>query len=744
MNLLKINKTLFSFLLFFLCTLLPGQNRETIYITLDVSQSMRGVKYNLANYGAQVIALLNQDKEVLYIVGMEDKNISGPDAYKEIQHGFPNIDWRLSEIKDIEAFNKLFKKNQPDQELFIIGDGQWQTHEEHIYTDFLNNYTTGNLKVIFLETLFTLGAASSFEDYLKEHKIGEIYEVRASASEIAEAVFTITEKITGVSAVPDNQLQKTGNCVKFTPELNLKELKLIYQSPTELDRIPNIRSISAGGQGVNFKLLGTPGNESFAPAPGDGLMSAKVFEISENLSAGVPVEICFDGAPNLRNLNIFPVADVKMGSIGVEADLGPEAKINGNVAEICLENDTAIIHVEFEQSGKEIPEKLLKRTEVTVISESETYRAKYKDGKFWAEIPLRGDLTTYSIESELKGYFRTATGLRKIQKGEDCTPPAPKEPQYTHMGDIHFGSISLSRLHREGKIVGRIVDSLTGATLDPSNFNIRVKSNHSFLFKRIKIEKGEGDTVELIIEPRGSWCDCIIPENLKIDFTADPIEGRLIDGKYYNGLKSAMHVKIIKEDSWWERCMGWIISILAALFLIWYFLRLSRKRRFKNGLMAELEYPRQDTLTRRRQDYQKFVQQLRKGGVTAWFNRWFNPFGVESNTLNFNAINLVLKFSATKRRKSVSFPFSSYNKKRMRHPDFRENERISILEIDEGKALTVEHDIHNIRTTNHIRTVSRRAWNDIHAFKVFMGILVFLLSVYILALSVLIIISLFN
>ena len=113
------------------CVGAKAQSKNT-YITLDVSGSMRGFKYDLANYSVQVIAVLNNNNKVNLIVLNNTIELSKKDKYKIIHFNMNEIVklgkpathrlWNPQEIGTIDVFNSLFDEGKQFQEIFIIRD----------------------------------------------------------------------------------------------------------------------------------------------------------------------------------------------------------------------------------------------------------------------------------------------------------------------------------------------------------------------------------------------------------------------------------------------------------------------------------------------------------------------------------------------------------------------------------------------------------------------------------------------
>ena len=474
--------------------------QKTIYITLDVSNSMDGAKYDLANYSVQVISVLNNKNQVNFIVLGNTIVLSDKGKYETIhlnrndisKLAKPNVQIQrhVREIGTIEVFNSLFNKNNPSQEIFIIGDGHWED-DKVIKNDFLNNASSGYLRTTFLETLHNRKEeTSNFELFLENYNIGKIYKVDSNSS-IISAINTIAEEITGVSSLPTSDFIQSSNCISFHPEMDVMSLMILYQDGTPLNNIPTISSIENNGNSLPFTNLGNPSNEKFQTNTG-GLMSSRVYEVNSKMSAGSSITICFSDKIDVNKLRVFPVVDVQFSNIGISSVVGKTMPINANSIGICKDNETAEINIEFSQGDTKLASGSIKKTKVTVISNGKSYLTKFDNGLFTTEIPLWGDTTTYQIESELKGYFRLNSGIKSIIKTE-CEPVEDVPLERTKLPAMDLVTMTLDDICRDGKISVQLVDSITKKTLDPTLFDIEVKNNYPLLFKNIRIEFRENN-----------------------------------------------------------------------------------------------------------------------------------------------------------------------------------------------------------------------------------------------------------
>lgn len=717
---------------------LVAAQQKTIYITLDVSGSMSGAKYDLANYSVQVISVLNNKNKVNFIVLGNTIELSGKNKYETIHLNIndisklskPNSFPYLEEIGSIGVFNSIFDPKKQFQEIFIIGDGIWQD-EKVIKNDFLKNVSTGNLRTTFLETLTdSKSETTEFELLLKNNNIGKIYKVDSNIS-IITAINTIAEEITGVSSIPATDLTQSSNCLSFTPEMDVLSFMILYQDGSMLKKIPTISSIENNGTKLSFTNLGNPSNEKFQSNSG-GLMSSRVYEVNSKISAGSGINICFSDKININKLRVFPIVDVAFGNMGIGSVTGKTKPISANSTGVCKDNNTAEIVVDFNQGTTKLSGGSIKKTKVIVISNGNSYPALFESGVFKAKIPLAGDTTTYQVESELKGYFRLNSGIRSIVKTE-CEPvEETKPPIRRKLPPLDMGSITLDQLSREGKISGHLYDSESKESLDPKLFDIEIKNNYPLLFKDVRIEFREGNLIDIIIEPNGYWCDCFMPDSLVLPFYSTPKNNQLIDGKTYAGYETELKVKILKNQSWFDRCKWLVITMLLSLFLIWLFIKLIKKNRFAKNSKITFKYPNVATMRSLNPQYISTDFPLRKKGFFAWFSRWFNPFVSEQRSLDFDTIGLSLLYTASNSIRYVLFPKSAFDENTMQSINYDENSKLKHIKHDENGELQVSYQRSlGLKTKNFLTyNYPKKSWNDIAAFQTFLRFLILGLGTY--------------
>jgi len=729
------------FLVFFLLMssfTMHSQEKKTIYITLDMSGSMRGIKYEYANYAAQVISVMNEDNDVFLIKGSRSIDLSGG-SLKAIQKKYKRIRYTLTEIKDIKKFNKLYDSDKK-QEIVAIGDGFWDENKDllDVENDFKDKVESGNLRVTFLETLASVEDESDFEKFLKEHNLAKIYKTD-NGDNLIKSVNTIVEEISGVSSLPESEYSVKDQCLSFTPLLNVKQVVFLYQDATSLAAIPKVMTTTIDGINTNIKLIGQPSTQSFQLA--GGLISSNIYKLDQPVKAGTELKLCFDKNIDIKKLKIFPISDTSFSSVSVETDETKTSKIDLNTYAVCNKRGKAIIKIDVNQDGNELTEEAIKRTEIKILSKGHTYQAVFKDGYFVAEIPIKGKETTYRIESKV-GYIRINSGQKKIIKTGDCKPLIPKL-KIEKLGPKQIGILYLDKSGCNESFKVIIVDKETGASLDPKSFNISVNNNYKHLFHRVDVDFIKGDSIQLTLESRGFWCSCFVPNKVTFDFVGTP--KKLIDGKMYKELQVPLEVVIDKTGkSWFQRCNWLFYSLLASLLLIWYFLKITRKHRFRRGAKIILESPSARTIKSLNPTYLPTNFNLRKEGFFAWLNRWLNPFKAENNVKTFSSIGgQSFHFTATRTFKQVTFPKSQFKPSKMQHPNYDEYAKSQDIIFDENSKLTIKHRRLSMGTISYFLNYSypRKSWDDVRTFRNTFRTIIGILFLYILFSTYLIIIS---
>ena len=224
-----------------------------------------------------------------------------------------------------------------------------------------------------------------------------------------------------------------------------------------------------------------------------------------------------------------------------------------------------------------------------------------------------------------------------------------KEPiTYNHtdtLNTVEFRNLTLEEIRRGSKANG-IVDDSDGLVDHPERFNIFAESDYDYLFDDI-VATINGNTVSVAFHPRSKWCDCFVPERIKVNVILIPKED---EGDGTGRVVIPTVVPVTKDSPWITRCLWVLILMGALLFFILYLTLLLRKRRFKKNAIITPTY------------YNYYGNKcdagsinLRKEGFGPWFARWFLP-GDEQATLYFDRPSTSLRFVASESNDVVNIP----------------------------------------------------------------------------------------
>ncbi len=660
------------FLLFCLTTLmLCAQQPKCVYITLDVSGSMNGDKYLLANYTAQmIVTLCDEDDDVYMIVTGDKKHLNKEkDPLKLLQVPMDDINTYFDcvhsandEIEDIGTFNEVYSPSRHKQDwLFIIGDGDWSnTHD--IQRKFKKIVNKGTLNVCYLQTAHTLNEEYSFTQFVKGLGVVDIDKSSLDPKTIMQGCDHFTKKILGFSEVSLNLKKSGAQCLSFEAELPLKEFLLVYQSEVDAAQLPSLQRVTAEGRSLTSTLKGTPTTFPCIQETPATLLSGHVWRVTSNgpVAPGTMIEVCFDKPIDLDKVSIYPLVEkVDFGTACFTQVGSPLKQLDSNTLSICRDETSATVRIELTDEAKaNLPESLLQKTVVVVKANNKDYPATYHDGGFECDLELPEKETQYYAECDCPGYFKHITPIMTIVKG-DCpkTNEIPKVEVKT-MPVSDFGTYSFENLKRES-IESIIHDQNTLETLDPNQFDISIEVENEFLYDNPSI-RVEGDHVVMEIHPKADWCECLFPNDLNIKVVSMQKEGTYSEeGKIYGKTIHPVHITLEKNRAWLPRCL-WVLITLAALLVFGlYLLVMMKKRRFKkNALMAPFYVNRNEDLV------EQNGQMLRKKGLIPWFCRWFLPWD-EKRHVNMDRPYCSVTFVAADARNVVNIPQSNFDAENM-------------------------------------------------------------------------------
>ena len=624
----------------FTTLMLVAQPSRQVYVTLDVSGSMTGNKYALANYTTQmIVALCNDQDDIHMIVYGQERLLSGEQQplaviqqpMKRLVFGKPKS--RTSQFDDIIGFNHVYKPAPGKQDwLFIIGDGYWDTDRDKYGSDrqrFQENVKSGGLNVCYLQTGKKLSEHTDFTKFVEGLGVVDIRKSSTDPQTIMTGCDHFARKILGFSET-SLDIRKSGRqAITMVAELPLSEFLLVYQDEVKPASLPVITGAQYKGQPLRISHKGTPTTLPVKSNGNEENLSGNVWRLSSGgtIAADTPIEITFNSAVDPSKVSIYPlVRQIDFGTF-VLAPYGGELKqVADNTYSICKDEQKALVRVELsEQSKQELPERLLKQTKVVVKANNKSYQAAFKDGGFECTIDLDCEQTQYYAECDCPGYFSRVTPITTIVKGEDCQPA---EPPVSERAAVDFGTMTFSQL-KDDQIKGIIQDAETLQELDPANFDIDIEIEDGYLYEKPVLHI-EGNKLFIDVKPKGDWCECLFPSELNMQVVSTPKSGAFGD-KHYVKTVTPIHVSIVKDRPWLSRCLWVVLALVGLLLLVFYLRALLKKKRFKKNAMITPRYYSY---------YGELIddqggRRLRREGFGAWVSRWLLP-GDEQTTLSFD------------------------------------------------------------------------------------------------------------
>ena len=629
-----MRRRLLYFLLAMLVSSLSAQQSKQVYITLDVSGSMGGNKYVLANYTTQmIVTLCDPDDDIHMIVYGQEKILSKEkNPLASIQYPMHSLSFgksrsRTSQFDDIIGFNRVYRPSEQQQNwLFIIGDGYWNTYSTSYAKDlkqFEDCVKGGGLNVCYLQTCEKMEEHTDFTKFLETLGVVDIGKSSLDTKTIQAGCDHFARKILGFSEASLDIKKSGSKVIKIVAELPVSEFLLVYQDEVTPDRLPSLANAHFNGTKLDIRHKGTPTTRPVKSGFKDKDLSGNVWRLKADKAIPAKTEIIveFDKEVDAKNVSIYPlVKEIEFGSVGLTRIGGELKQVDDKTFSICRDENTALVRIELNEDCKEnLPEELLKKTKVVVKANNKEYKAKYNNGGFECTIDLKDEKTQYYAECDCPGYFNRVTPIMTIVKG-DCQPAEPPTPAIDRRETVDFGTITFDRLMKE-PIAGVMQDAKTLETLDPQNFDITVEIEDGFMYEEPKLSI-KGDTLIIDVHPRGDWCECLFPTDLDINIVSSPKPGAFeANDRHYVQTVHPVHLKIEKERPWLVRCF-WVVATLIALLLLLVYLRaLMKKNRFKKNAMVTPRYYSY---------YGDLIddqggRRLRKEGFGAWFARWLLP-----------------------------------------------------------------------------------------------------------------------
>ena len=697
-----MKRFLFAICLSIISICLPAQQIRRVFFTLDVSGSMGGSKYVLANYTVQMIASLcdSEDEIYLYIGGDPIKLSAGQlkDIQYPIGHYSTKYPWFESEFNDIICFSENYSSSSKKQDwLFIIGDGEWfydlkSDGKPELFAalepqkqKFHDIVKENNLHVCFLQTGVSGREESDFFKFVDSIGSIDSRKTDSTVKSIREGCDYYARKILGFSDVP-LKIESSGKTkIIVKCEIPLSACIVVYQDNVESQALPALQSAKAGDKKFVIKQKGTPTTK---PLGDETLLSGQVWEIESAgaVSTSKNIELVFDKNVNTQKISVFPlIGDIDF-STGVLALSGDRLKrLDSNVFSICKNEKKVLVKIDLDEETRQIiPTSLLKRMSVIIQANNHSYSAKYKDGTFEAEIDLIDDETQYYAEIDCPGYFKHVTDKITIRKGEceDAKPVVKVNPM------MDAGTITYDALNENGEIRVIISDAETREILDPQKFDVSAEIDEDFFYEPTSL-RVDGEALVIKVKPKGDWCECLSPTDLNIKIVSRMLEGAFDDkGKRYDVMEQVFHLTVVKNPSWFSRCK-WIVFMIAFLLLLLiYIWSLLKKHRFKKNARVISSY--YDYYGSKKKGGERY---LRDTGFGAWLKRWFSPVDERVHLfLNKPRVNS-FKIVASESKEMVNIEKSALASKTMSlsgyNPDDSDQDKGKFVKWADGESIDV-------------------------------------------------------
>lgn len=712
-----------------------AQKPKRIYITLDVSASMEGNKYVMANYAAQIIAVFadEADQVTLYYFGqVQDLN--------SILKPFKDLDKKkqstYNEISDLTQFLKDYKPDSKFEDwLFIIGDGDWSMRKGKYdsQTEFESTWSVlsrqpwfgdGRLNVCYLQTADDTSVQTVFTEELTNlqskpgHYAIDIRKSDNTAESVRENCIYFANRILGFSNQPVAIEQAGTQCVSFESEFPLNRFVLMYQS--EKEGLIEINSITVGPDAVDKKNVKLKGNPSTKPLiDKDGvLINSAVWEVNrpEGIPANEEIKVCFNKTVEADNMRLYPYVDVFLHMRPWTTKMDTLYEISPNVFSACdtLEQLAVVLAV-TDRNGNEFPPPLMKKMIVRFVVDGVADSAFFEPAdttfRIVAEMPNKE--LTYFATIESPGYFTRSNIDEKqsVRKTLHCEPDPVFVPLITLPEQV-LDPVRFSQLINGNDFGGLIVDSLF-RHVDSAGFldqqSVADRNDYPYI-DTVGLSYGDG-RLGFVHKPHSNWCECAFPDTLHYLVTLRSEDGVSCDGKIYEGFVIPVSVPVDKRG-WWPRCRWYVYLGSGLLLLLIYLLLLFRKKRFRKSAAFSPAY--YDYYGNRIDHLGE--TSLREPGFAAWFVRWFVPTR-ERNTLHFDsppveALGLVADDSnVTVRVKKSSIDPSTMKLKGYRpEKDTDKSKYVKMGDNDKIYVTTADGDDAGDLTFHHGETVGGKGY----------------------------------
>ena len=710
---MKMSKRIVIILFLLLATVVglaqsTNQKPKRIYITLDVSGSMEGNKYIMANYAAQSISVFSDpnDRVFLYYLGKQH-DISGNNGYKQVQKPFNSLTGQKTyhEISDISQFLKDYKPDARFQDwLFIIGDGEWdygkaKTEYDNATFALKQKIESETFQVCYLQTGNTLAERYAFTTFLEEMNspMVDIKTSDTTASSVLGHCVYFANRILGFSNTNVELHQQDEQHVTFRSDFPLERCLLVYQSSRSGATETKIVEALCKGTALSSQVKGNPSTKPLVTG-GKPVVNGIVWELSspQTMPANDTVVVHFNQPVEVQSLKLYPYVDVTIGMRPWSVAMDTLPEVASNRYYLCDKENKLLVKVSAtDKYGHKFPPQLMQRMEVKFAVDGRELAATYSssDTTFQATLEMPGDTLSYFTMVECPGYFSRVTSRQTVMKSADACPPE-KAPLIT-LPVQRFEAVTFGLMREGNGFGGQIDDPLFNAVAGKGSFDeIALRGHDSWMLEKAEITFEDGQ-VYLTQHPKSELCKCAFPDTLCYEVTLISKRGIRHDDKLYEGFVVPVRVPV-EKGGWMARCWVYLAILGGLLLLFFYLLALKRKRRFgKTSGIKSIYYDRYGD-----EVDDNYQLSLRKEGLGAWLVRWFWP-GTEKNTLSFvEPESTMMSFMAGDSINTVRIPRGSIDpmtisidgydfENEMNTPDYvklSNNGRVEVLKNSETKA----------------------------------------------------------
>lgn len=704
-SIMKHKRTILRLLLLLLlCPLaLTAQDENTkpkrIFITLDVSMSMEGNRYNMANYTAQTISVFSNPDDQLIVYYLNEKHDLGKKGYKDLHKSFESLPPKKKnyhEIKDLLTFMTDYKPNAKYQDwLFIIGDGVWkwtkaqedfdQTTQK--FSDFVDE---NQIQVCYLQTGDSQSDTNSFTSFLESLTSSKIDVQRSdtTATSVLGQCTYFANKILGFSNTNIKINQESDQCATFNSEFPLNRFLLVYQSNSLSKDDLKLESVEFLGNGIAYKLKGNPTTKPLVKK-GEPYLSGAVWEMEylQTIPAKEIIKVCFSQNIDVANVNVYPYVDVVLNVKPCNTESDPLNSVGKNFFEICKKDKEVVIVVEATDSqGRKFEPPLMQKMDIKVFVGSDMKQAAYRasDTTFVVSLPMTDESVSYHAVVESPGYFSRITETQTVVKSDNC--PLTKVPMITLPVQI-FEPVPFKELIGGESFGGSVDDTLFQQLCGIGEFDVqKVESINPWYSEEASFALDD-TIVRLAQKPNSKWCECAYPDTLQYVVTLKSNDGIPLGEYLYQGFTIPISVPVDKR-AWIVRCKDYLIFGGSLLVFVLYLVALLKKNRFKKDARIIPTYMelRGGVYRENKNDKGK---KLRKKSFGAWFRRWLVPFIDEKRFMEWQLPPAgFITFVADKSKDKVNITRSSFNSSKMKMSGFDSNDTSKLVEMDDIQVYT--------------------------------------------------------